>query len=35
MKGKCKNCLKTLEDSLLTHCSNKCRFEDYLKTQSI
>jgi hypothetical protein len=34
MKGNCKNCGKILEDALLTHCSNVCRFEDYLKYQS-
>ena len=34
MKGKCQNCGQQLEDSFLTHCSNECRFEDYLKSQS-
>jgi len=27
--GKCKNCGKLLEDSLLTYCSSKCQFEEY------
>jgi len=35
MDGECKNCGKLLEDSLLTHCSNVCLFEDYLKSKSI
>jgi len=35
MKDKCKNCGKLLEDSLLTHCSANCRFEFYLKSQSV
>lgn len=34
MKGLCLNCEKLLEDSLLTHCSDDCRFEYYLKSQS-
>ena len=33
-KGECQNCGKLLEDSLLTHCSNVCLFEDYLKSKS-
>ena len=32
--GECQNCGKLLEDPLLTHCSNVCLFEDYLKSQS-
>ena len=35
MKGKCKKCGKLLDDSLLTHCSSKCQFEDYLNSKSI
>jgi len=35
MEWKCKNCGKLLEDSLLTHCSVGCRFESYLKSQSV
>jgi len=35
MEWKCKNCGKILEDSLLTHCSVGCRFESYLKSQSV
>ncbi len=34
MNGKCQNCGELIEDSL-THCSTVCRFEDYLKSQSI
>ncbi len=34
-KGECQNCGKFMEDSLLTHCSNVCLFEDYLKSKSI
>jgi hypothetical protein len=34
-KGECQNCGKLLEDSLLTHCSNVCLFEDYLKSKSV
>ena len=34
-KGECQNCGKLMEDSLLTHCSNVCLFEDYLKFQSV
>ncbi len=34
-KGKCQNCGKQMEDSLLTHCSNVCLFEDYLKSKSV
>jgi hypothetical protein len=34
MEGKCKNCGKLIRDSLLTHCSNVCLFEDYLKSKS-
>jgi len=34
-KGECQNCGKLMEDSLLTHCSNVCLFEDYLKSQSV
>jgi len=33
-KGKCKQCGKLLEDSLLTYCSSKCQFEKYLKSQA-
>ena len=33
MEGKCQNCDKLLRDSLLSHCSTKCQFEDYLKFQ--
>jgi len=35
MKGECQNCGKLMKDSLLTHCSNVCIFEDYLKSQSV
>ena len=35
MEGKCQNCGELLEDSLLTHCSDECRFESYLKSQSV
>ena len=35
MEEKCQNCEKLLGDSLLTHCSSKCRFEDYLTSQSV
>ena len=35
VKGECQNCGKLLEDSLLTHCSNVCLFEDYLKSKSV
>ena len=35
MKGECQNCGKLMEDSLLTHCSNVCLFEDYLKSKSV
>ncbi len=34
MEGKCQYCGKLLEDSFLTHCTIKCRYEDYLKSQS-
>jgi len=34
-KGECQNCGKLMEDSFLTHCSNVCLFEDYLKSQSV
>jgi hypothetical protein len=34
-KGECQNCGKLMEDSLLTHCSNVCLFEDYLKSKSV
>ncbi len=34
MEEKCQTCKKPLGDSLLTHCSSKCRYEDYLKSQS-
>lgn len=34
MEKKCLNCGKFLEDSLLTHCSEKCYYENYLKSQS-
>ncbi len=34
VKGECQNCGKLLEDPLLTHCSNVCLFEDYLKSKS-
>ena len=33
--GECQNCGKLMEDSLLTHCSNVCLFEDYLKSKSV
>ena len=33
-KEECQNCGKLMEDSLLTHCSNVCLFEDYLKSKS-
>ena len=35
MGEKCQNCDKLLDDSLLTHCSMKCSYEDYLKSQSV
>ena len=35
MAEKCQNCGKLLEDSLLTHCSSKCQFESYIKSQSV
>jgi len=35
MKGECRNCGKLMEDSRLTHCSNVCIFEDYLKSKTI
>jgi hypothetical protein len=35
IEKKCQNCGKLLEDAFLTHCSNECRFEDYLNSQSI
>jgi hypothetical protein len=31
----CQNCGKLLEDSSLIHCSDECRFESYLKSQSV
>ena len=34
VKGECQNCGKLLDDPLLTHCSNVCLFEDYLKSKS-
>jgi len=34
-KGECQNCGKLMEDPLLTHCSNVCLFEDYLKSKSV
>ncbi len=34
LKGECQNCGKLMEDSLLTHCSNVCLYEDYLKSES-
>jgi hypothetical protein len=34
IEEKCQNCGKLLEDSLLTHCSEICYFEEYLKSQS-
>lgn len=34
VEGNCQNCGKLLEDSFLTHCSMKCSYEDYLKSQS-
>ncbi len=33
MEGKCQNCGKLLEDSLLSHCSTKCQFEEFVKSQ--
>ena len=35
VNGKCQNCGKLIEDSSLTHCSNVCLYEDYLKSQSL
>ncbi len=35
MKEKCQNCGKLLEDSLLTHCSNKCLFVGILNSKSV
>lgn len=35
MGGKCQNCGQDLDDPSLTHCSDKCRFESYLKSNSI
>jgi len=32
---KCQNCERHLKDSSLTHCSDECRFESYLKSQSV
>jgi len=34
MEEKCQNCGELLEDSLLTYCSSKCQFENYLKSQA-
>jgi len=34
MEEKCPNCGKLLEDSFMTHCSEICVFEEYLKSQS-
>ena len=31
METKCQNCGKPLDDALLTHCSNECQFQNYLK----
>ncbi len=33
MNGKCQNCGEPLDDPILTHCSNKCIFEGYLKSK--
>ncbi len=35
VKGECQNCGKLLDEPLLTHCSNVCLFEDYLKSKSV
>jgi len=35
VKRKCQNCRELLEDSSLTHCSSKCQFESYIKSQSV
>ncbi len=35
IEEKCQNCGKSLEDSLLTHCSEICYYEDYLKSESV
>ena len=35
MDKKCQNCEKELGDSFLSHCSTKCQFEDYIKSQSV
>ena len=34
LKANCKICGKSLEDNLLTYCSQSCSFENYLNTQS-
>lgn len=34
-EGNCPNCGKLMEDSYLTHCSNVCLYEDYLKSKSV
>ncbi|HUT07174.1 MAG TPA: hypothetical protein VMW74_10885 [Nitrosopumilaceae archaeon] len=35
MGDKCQICGKDLEDFSLTHCSDECRFEAYLKSKSV
>ncbi|MCH7757014.1 MAG: hypothetical protein IIA19_00825 [Thaumarchaeota archaeon] len=35
MDEKCQNCGQQLEGSGITHCSEECRFEAYLKSQSV
>ena len=35
MREKCQHCGKQLKNSDLTHCSNECRFQSYLKSQSV
>jgi len=35
MDEKCQNCGQQLEGSDITHCSEECRFEVYLKSQSV
>ncbi len=35
VEGQCPNCGQQLKDSLLTHCSDKCRLEAFFKSDSV
>ena len=34
MGENCQNCGEVLDDSLLSYCSSKCQFENYLNSQN-